>query len=87
VQFKIGCGEIENLLKAAEIILFFLKKRLLPCRIPKSGRNSGHQGGKTARKWLDNTVKPCLKIGWRNRQFSTLQQKKTVTSFSSQSYV
>ena len=23
---EIGCGEIENLLKAAEIILFFLKK-------------------------------------------------------------
>ena len=75
------CGKIENLLKAAEIILFFLKKSSPPLpnskkRQKKSGRNSGHQGGKTARKWLDYTVKPCLKIGWRNRQFSAIQQKR-----------
>ena|GEM_PF-6562525 len=83
---EIGCGEIESLLKAAEIILFFLKKSSPPCRIPKSGRKSGLQGGQTAQKRLDNTVKPCLKIGWRNigwrnRQFSAIQQKKTVTFF------
>ena len=80
--------EIENILKTAGFILFFLKKIApLPCQIPESGRKSGHQVGKTALKWLDNTVKPCSKIGWRNRRFSTLQQrKKTVTSFSSQSY-
>ena len=29
-QWEIGCGEIENLLKAAEIILFFLKKSFSP---------------------------------------------------------
>ena len=45
-------------------------------QIPESGRKSGHQVGKTARKWLGNTVKPCLKIGWRNRQFSAIQQKR-----------
>ena len=85
---EIGYGEIENILKTAGFILFFLKKIApLPCQIPESGRKSGHQVGKTALKWLDNTVKPCSKIGWRNRRFSTLQQrKKTVTSFSSQSY-
>ena len=60
----------------------------LPCQIPDSGRKSGHQVGKTALKWLDNTVKPCPKIGWRNCQFSTIQQrKKPVTSFLSQAYV
>ena len=75
-QWEIGCEEIENILKTVGFILFFSKNRPLPCRIPKSGRNSGHQGGKTARKWLDNTVKPCLKIGWRNRQFSAIQQKR-----------
>ena len=67
--------------------VFSQKDCPLPCQIPKSGRESGLQGGQTAQKWLDNTVKPCSKIGWRNRWFSTLQQrKKTVTSFSSQSY-
>ena len=67
--------------------VFSQKNCPLPCQIPESGRKSGHQVGKTALKWLDNTVKPCSKIGWRNRRFSTLQQrKKTVTSFSSQSY-
>lgn len=60
----------------------------LPCQIPESGRKSGHQGGQTAQKWLDNTVKPCPKIGWRNCRFSTIQQrKKAVASFLSQSYV
>ena len=29
-QWEIGCGEIENLLKAADIILFFLKKSFPP---------------------------------------------------------
>ena len=67
--------------------VFSQKDCPLPCQIPESGRKSGHQVGKTALKWLDNTVKPCSKIGWRNRRFSTLQQrKKTVTSISSQSY-
>ena len=88
-QQEIGCEEIENILKTAGFILFFLKKKCpLPCQIPERGRKSGHQVGKTALKWLDNTVKPCPKIGWWNLQFSTIQQrKKTVTSFSSQSYV
>uniref|UniRef100_UPI004027FBB6 hypothetical protein n=1 Tax=Gemmiger formicilis TaxID=745368 RepID=UPI004027FBB6 len=67
--------------------VFSQKNCPLPCQIPKNGRESELQGGQTAQKWLDNTVKPCSKIGWRNRRFSTLQQrKKTVTSFSSQSY-
>ena len=85
---EIGYGEIENILKTAGFILFFLKKIApLPCQIPESGRKSGHQVGKTALKWLDNTVKPRPKIGWRNRHFLTIQQrKKPVTSFLSQAY-
>ena len=62
--------------------VFSQKNCPLSCQIPESGRESGHQVGKTALKWLDNTVKPCPKIGWRNRHFSTIQQRnKPVTSF------
>ena len=75
-QWEIAAGKLKTFWKQQKLFCFFSKNRLLPCRIPKSGRNSGHQGGKTARKWLDNTVKPCLKIGWRNRQFSAIQQKR-----------
>ena len=76
--------EIENILKENSRIysVFSQKNCPLPCQIPESGRESEHQVGKTALKWLDNTVKPRPKIGWRNRQFSTIQQrKKPVTSF------
>ena len=76
--------EIENILKENSRIysVFSQKNCPLPCQIPESGRKSGHQVGKTALKWLDNTVKSCPKIGWRNCQFSTIQQrKKPVTSF------
>ena len=67
--------------------VFSQKNCPLPCQIPESGRESGHQVGETALKWLDNTVKSCPKIGWRNRWFSTIQQrKKTMTSVLSQSY-
>lgn len=42
-QQEIGCEEIENILKTAGFILFFLKKSCpLPCQIPESGRESGH---------------------------------------------
>lgn len=75
-QWEIAAGKLKTFWKQQKLFCFFSKNRLLPCRIPKSGRNSGHQGGKTARKWLDYTVKPCLKIGWRNRQFSAIQQKR-----------
>lgn len=86
-QQEIGCEEIENILKTAGFILFFLKKIApLPCQIPESGRKSGHQVGKTALKWLDNTVKSCPKIGWRNCQFSTIQQRKSLWHFLSQTY-
>lgn len=48
---EIGYGEIENILKTAGFILFFLKKNCpLPCQIPENGRKSGHQVGKTALK-------------------------------------
>ena len=48
---EIGYGEIENILKTAGFILFFLKKIApLPCQIPENGRKSGHQVGKTALK-------------------------------------
>ena len=67
--------------------VFSQKNCPLPCQIPENGRKSGHQVGKTALKWLDNTVKPRPKIGWRNRHFLTVQQrKKPVTSFLSQAY-
>ena len=75
-QWEIAAGKLKTFWKQQKLFCFFSKNRSLPCRIPKSGRNSGHQGGKTARKWLDYTVKPCLKIGWRNRQFSAIQQKR-----------
>ena len=75
-QWEIAAGKLKTFWKQQKLFCFFSKNRLLACRIPKSGRNSGHQGGKTARKWLDYTVKPCLKIGWRNRQFSAIQQKR-----------
>ena len=87
-QQEIGCGEIENILKTAGFILFFLKKIApSPAKFQKAAGKSGHQVGKTALKWLDNTVKSCPKIGWRNRRFSTIQQrKKPATSFLSQAY-
>ena len=86
-QQEIGCEEIENILKTAGFILFFLKKLPPPLPNSRNRQKSGHQGGQTAPKWLDNTVKPCPKISWRNRQFSTIQQrKKPVTSFLSQAY-
>ena len=85
---EIGYGEIENILKTAGFILFFLKKIApSPAKFQKAAGKSGHQVGKTALKWLDNTVKSCPKIGWRNRRFSTIQQrKKPATSFLSQAY-
>ena len=48
---EIGYGEIENILKTAGFILFLcIKNCPLPCQIPKSGRESGLQGGQTAQK-------------------------------------
>ena len=87
-QQEIGCREIENILKIAGFILFFLKKiALSPAKFQKSAEKVGIKVGKQPQKRLDNTVKPCPKIGWRNRQFSTIQQrKKPVTSFLSQAY-
>ena len=63
-QWEIGCEEIENILKTAGFILFFSKNCPFSCQIPESGRESGHQVGETALKWLDNTVKPRPKIVW-----------------------
>ena len=42
-----GCGEIENLLKAAEIILFFLKKIAhSPAKFQKAAEKVGIKVGK-----------------------------------------
>ena len=47
MQFKIGCGEIENILKTAEIILFFLKKiALSPAKFQKAAEKVGIKVGK-----------------------------------------
>ena len=46
-QWKIGCGEIESLLKAAEIILFFLKKIAhSPAKFQKVAEKVGFRVGK-----------------------------------------
>ena len=83
---EIGCGEIENLLKAAEIILFFLKKSSPPLpqfrilredeAIKMSNRLKmvGHLYKKQPENWLAKS--PIFGD----------TTKKTVTSFSSQSY-
>ena len=47
MQFKIGCGEIENILKTAEIFLFFLKKiALSPAEFQKAVEIVGIRVGK-----------------------------------------
>ena len=85
---KLAAGNWKHSENSRIYSVFSQKNCPLPCQIPESGRKSGHQGGQTAPKWLDNTVKPCPKIGWRNRYFSTIQQRnKPVTSFLSQSVV
>ncbi len=44
---EIGCGEIESLLKAAEIILFFLKKIAhSPAKFQKVAEKVGFRVGK-----------------------------------------
>ena len=46
-QWEIGCGKIENLLKAAEIILFFLKKIVpSPAEFQKAAEIVGIRVGK-----------------------------------------
>ena len=63
----------------SRIYSVFLKKNCpFSCQIPESGRESGHQVGETALKWLDNTVKPRPKIVWWNCRFSTKQQRKSL---------
>ena len=77
-QQEIGCGEIETFWKQQDLFCFSQKNCPFSCQIPESGRKSGHQVGETALKWLDNTVKPRSKIVWRNCQFSTIQQRKSL---------
>ena len=46
-QQEIGCGEIENILKTAGFILFFLKKiALSPAKFQKSAEKVGIKVGK-----------------------------------------
>ena len=46
-QWEIGCGEIENLLKAAEIILFFSQKIVFsPAEFQKTAEIVGIRVGK-----------------------------------------
>ena len=65
-QWEIGCGEIETFWKQQDLFCFSQKNCPFSCQIPESGRESGHQVGETALKWLDNTVKPRPKIVWWN---------------------
>ena len=45
-QREIGCGEIENILKTAEFILFFLKKiALSPAKLQKLAEKVGFRVG------------------------------------------
>ena len=84
---KLAAGKLKTFWKQQDLFCFFSKKLPPPLPNSRNRQKSGHQGGQTAPKWLDNTVKPCPKISWRNRQFSTIQQrKKPVTSFLSQAY-
>ena len=86
-QWEIGCGEIETFWKQQDLFCFSQKNCPFSCQIPESGRESGHQVGETALKWLDNAIKPRPKIVWWNCKFSTIQQrKKPATSFLSQAY-
>ena len=79
---KLATGKLKTFWKQQDLFCFFSKKLPSPLPNSRNRQKSGHQGGQTAPRWLDNTVKPCSKIGWRNCRFSTIQQrKKTVTSF------
>ena len=84
---KLAAGKLKTFWKQQDLFCFFSKKLPPPLPNSRNRQKSGHQGGQIAPKWLDNTVKPCPKISWRNCQFSTIQQrKKPVTSFLSQAY-
>ena len=84
---KLAAGKLKTFWKQQDLFCFFSKKLPPPLPNSRNRQKSGNQGGQTAPKWLDNTVKPCPKIGWRNRHFSTIQQRnKPVTSFLSQAY-
>ena len=84
---KLAARKLKTFWKQQDLFCFFSKKLPSPLPNSRNRQKSGHQGGQTAPKWLDNTVKPCPKISWRNRRFSTIQQrKKPVTSFLSQAY-
>ena len=84
---KLAARKLKTFWKQQDLFCFFSKKLPPPLPNSRNRQKSGHQGGQTAPKWLDNTVKPCPKIGWRNRHFSTIQQRnKPVTSFLSQAF-
>ena len=58
---EIGYGEIENILKTAGFILFFLKKIApSPAKFRKAAGKRA-SSWETALKWLDNTVKRVQK--------------------------
>ena len=70
-------GEIENILKTAEFILFFLKKiALSPAKFQKSAEKVGIKVGKPPKKRLDNTVKPCSKLVGETANFRRYNKEK-----------
>ncbi|MCO7107923.1 hypothetical protein NIA69_00150 [Gemmiger formicilis] len=83
--FWYGYGEIENILKTAGFILFF-SKLPTPCQIPKVAEKVGFRVGKPP-KMVGQHCKTVSK-NWLAKSliFDATTKKKTVTSFSSQSY-
>ena len=75
---KLAAGKLKTFWKQQDLFCFFSKKLPPPLPNSRNRQKSGHKGGQIAPKWLDNTVKPCPKIGWRNRHFSTIQQRKSL---------
>ena len=86
-QWEIGCGKIENLLKAAEIILFFLKKSSPPLPNSKKRQKQWASGWENRPKMVGQHCKTVSKNWLAKSPIFGDTTKKTVTSFSSQSYV
>ena len=80
------CGKIENLLKAAEIILFFLKKSSPRLPNSKKRQKKWASGWENCPKMVGLHCKTVSKNWLAKSPIFGDTTKKTVTSFLSQSY-
>ena len=73
---KLATGKLKTFWKQQDSFCFFSKKLPPPLPNSRNRQKSGNQGGQTAPKWLDNTVKPCPKLVGEITDFRRYNKEK-----------